>query len=75
MAACRKYSKAALTATFTEIHEKLDLGGEVALERTQWLKAQANDWAAIWMWPSIICFVVLAIFAIGFRDEPVEEEK
>lgn len=68
-----KYSKDDLIDTFKEIHQKLGLEGEVALDRGQWLKAHADDWAFIWLWPSILCFAVLAYFAVAFRDKPQEE--
>jgi nucleoside transporter len=70
-----EYSKEDLAATFRTAHEKLGLEGDVALNRKQWLAAQANKWNRIWLWPSIFCFVILAIFAIGFRDKPDDGEK
>ena len=68
-----KYSKDTLVNTFKDVHEKLGLEGDIALDRDQWLKVQANKWAPIWLWPSALCFVVLVFFAIGFRDQPQEE--
>jgi len=64
-----KYSKENLAATFQDAAEKLGLEGEVALDRKQWLEVQSNKWGPIWMWPSIICFAVLAFFAVAFREK------
>ncbi|MBC8876102.1 MAG: MFS transporter [Planctomycetes bacterium] len=69
-----KYSKEDLASTFRMAHEKLGLEGNVALDRKQWLAVQANKWNRIWFWPSIFCFVILAIFAVAFRDEPAKGE-
>ncbi len=69
-----EYSKENLAATFRTAHEKLGLEGDVALDRKQWLAVQANKWNRIWLWPSIFCFVILAIFAIAFQDKPDEDE-
>lgn len=51
-------------------------GGEedqISLDRKQWLRAQSCNWAPIWLWPSAAAFVILAIFALAFRDKPREE--
>jgi len=69
------YSKENLAKTFKTAHQKLGLTGGVALERKQWLAVQANKWGNIWLWPSIYCFVILAIFALAFRDEPTDPDK
>ena len=55
---------------FQAAHTKLGLKGDVALARTQWLEVQANKWKPIWLWPSMALFVVLAFFALAFRDKP-----
>jgi len=64
-----EYSKENLTATFKTAAEKLGLEGEVTLDREQWLEVQSNKWGPIWMWPSIICFAVLVLFAVAFREK------
>jgi hypothetical protein len=70
-----EYSKEDLAATFKTAHQKLGLKGDVALNRKQWLAVQANKWNRIWLWPSIYCFVILAVFALAFRDKPVEDDE
>ncbi len=67
------YFKEDLVAVFKSAHEKLELEGDVALNRKQWLAVQSNKWDRIWLWPSIGCFVVLIFFALAFRDEPKKE--
>jgi len=54
----------------------------VRLTRKEWLKAQSCDWMPIWIWPSILLFVLLVVFAVGFRDkeesqtqQPAEDEE
>ena len=47
---------------------------KISLDRQQWLKAQSCNWAPIWLWPSVAAFVILAFFALAFRDKPREEE-
>jgi len=63
------YSKDDLKATFQKAHQALDLSGDVALDRTQWLAVQTNKWQPIWLWPSLCVFVILVFFAVAFRDK------
>jgi len=70
-----KYPKEKLAGVFTDAHEKLGLKGDVELGRQQWLAVQSNQWGSIWLIPSIICFAILAVFTVGFRDKPAEEQK
>ena len=69
------YSKEDLATTFREVHEKLGLEGDVTLDREQWLAVQANKWGPIWLYPAVFCFVILAVFVVGFRDKPIEEKQ
>jgi nucleoside transporter len=46
---------------------------EISLDRKQWLKAQSCNWTPIWLWPSVAAFLILAVFALAFRDKPHEE--
>ncbi|HUT14197.1 MAG TPA: hypothetical protein VMY42_27170, partial [Thermoguttaceae bacterium] len=64
-----------LAAVFKDAHEKLGLKGDVELDRQQWLAVQSNRWGTIWLIPSIICFALLAVFAVGFRETPAEGQK
>jgi len=68
------YSAEGLRTVFREIHKELDLEPGTPLSREQWLRAKANDWQPIWLWPSVFCFVILGLFAVGFKDKPVVEE-
>jgi hypothetical protein len=68
------YSKDNLALSFRKIHEVLDLEGDVVLTREDWLRAKANDWQPIWLYPSIALFVILGLFAVVFKDKPVTEE-
>lgn len=70
-----KYPKEKLAAVFKDAHEKLGLKGDVELDRQQWLAVQSNRWGTIWLIPSIICFAILAAFALGFRETPAEGQK
>jgi len=70
----RAYAKNDLKAVFEQIHQELNPEGDVALNREQWLSAKANNWQPIWLYPSVLCFVVLGVFAVGFRDKPKLEE-
>ncbi|HYW81168.1 MAG TPA: MFS transporter, partial [Thermoguttaceae bacterium] len=67
-----RYSKEDLTTVFKQIAD-LKKSDTVSLTRADWLKVQSNDWGPIWLYPSIFLFVVLGIFLLGFRDDPVEE--
>jgi len=68
------YPKDDLRVIFRRVHKELGLEGNVVLNREQWLAVQANNWQPIWLWPSVFCFVLLGLFALGFRDKPVVEE-
>ena len=75
-----RYAKTDLVAAFEKIaaleiaDEEGEPAGEVSLDRTQWLQAQSCDWRPIWLYPSIAAFVILAIFAVGFRYNKDEEQ-
>lgn len=47
---------------------------KISLNRQHWLKAQSCDWTPIWLWPSGAAFIILAVFALAFRDKPQEKE-
>jgi len=72
------YSKKDLGDLFRQIAEAEKPDEEapaaVSLTREKWLAAQANKWDKIWFWPAIFCFVILFVFAVGFRDKSEEEE-
>lgn len=69
------YTRDDLIGTFQEAQEALGLTADAVLDRDQWLAVQSNNWWHIWIWPSLCCFVLLAIFALAFRDKPPEQEK
>ena len=45
---------------------------EVSVTRQQWLAARSYRWQPIWLWPAGLAAVVLVIFAVAFRDQPVD---
>jgi len=71
----RPYGKEELAGLFTTAHEKLDLDGDVALTRQQWLDVQANRWQPIWLVPAACCALILVLFALGFREKEAAEEE
>ncbi len=72
------YSRQEMIGLFKRV-ANAQQGGQVAedkisLDRQQWLKAQSCNWTPIWLWPSGAAFIILAFFALVFRDKPPEEE-
>ena len=47
---------------------------KIELTRDQWLRAQANDWKPIWMYPAIVLAVIFVLFFVGFHDKTEETE-
>ena len=47
---------------------------KISLNRDQWLAAQSCNWVPIWLWPSAAAFIILAVFALAFRDDSRQEE-
>jgi nucleoside transporter len=70
------YTRDELVAAFKKIasvgKEKAPAEDDIVLDRKQWLAAQSCQWSPIWLWPSIIIFVVLGVFLVAFRDKPKE---
>lgn len=38
------------------------------VDRTEWRRAQAHDWHAIWLWPAIMAAATCLLFLMGFND-------
>ena len=72
------YTRDELVAAFKKIasvgQAKAPAEDDIVLDRKQWLAAQSCQWSPIWLWPSIVIFVVLGVFLLAFRDQPVKEK-
>ena len=58
-----------LRALFPTIDEDQD--GNVT--RAEWRRAQAHNWSAIWLWPTVMAAITLVIFWLGFHDKAAEQ--
>ena len=43
------------------------------MTRAEWRRAKAHDWPAIWLWPTVMAAITLAIFWLGFHDKVAEQ--
>jgi len=64
------YKRDALAGLFKAISPNEDS----SLTRDEYLTAQSCNWWPIWMYPSIALFVLIAVFAVAFRETPSEEQ-
>ncbi len=73
-------SKEQLTSLFTQVQSKLTgqdvKPEEIKLDRQQYLQAQTNDWAKIFMVPAVMMAVAFIVFLLfGKNPKDVQEEE
>ena len=50
------------------------IGFSVAGQITQaYTSAEATDWTSIWLFPAVFAGVVLVLFAVIFKNEPLQQ--
>jgi hypothetical protein len=51
------------------------IGFSVAGQITQaYTTTEATDWTSIWLFPAVFAAVVLVLFAVIFKNEPLQQQ-